>query len=75
MEEKFVNIYKCRLCGEIFSTRVIDEVSEVCFYLGRMCQQSKGEPTPYEHHVCENGDVGFADLMGFRKIKNLEKED
>lgn len=69
MEEKYVNIYKCRLCGEIFSTRLMDDDSYIRTYLEKMCHQSDGERLPYAHHVCKNGDIGFADILGFKKLE------
>lgn len=68
MEEKFVNIYKCRMCGEIFSTILSDDKEYARSYLEKMCHNSIECPLPYCHHICKNGDIGFADILGFKKV-------
>lgn len=72
---KYRAVYKCRLCGKEFTppngyfTDDMTNEARISFFLGRMCQQYEGNNLPYEHHVCDNGDIGFADLLGVRKVK------
>ena len=70
----YKTIYKCRLCGKKFTPPngyFADDMTNdarIQFFLGTMCQQNRGNNLPYEHHICDNGDIGFADLLGVRKV-------
>lgn len=63
-------IYKCRLCGEEFETHIFRDSFEAEFYIAHMAMQFKRHPLPYEHHICKNEDVGFADFIGCRKVED-----
>lgn len=76
---KYRAVYKCRLCGKEFSVLNSYFKDDMCaskvIYLGRMCVQNEGNNLPYEHHVCDNGDIGFADLLGARKVLENESDN
>lgn len=72
---KYRAVYKCRLCGKVFTTSngyfFTDDIkndAKIELFMARMCIQVHGNNLPYEHHVCDNGDVGFGDLLGLRKV-------
>lgn len=58
-DAKFRAIYKCRLCGEKFELPATGE--EVLVEMDA------------ETHYCKDGDFGFADFLGFRKIEDNAK--
>lgn len=74
---KFENVYKCRLCGEMFANSGTD--SEITAWKGtlREIMRASGLDTPYstpevtptmfEMHSCKNGSYGVADFQGTRK--------
>lgn len=68
---EYKTIYKCRLCGKEFTplNGYSKNEAKIAIFIGRMCVQNKGNNLPYEHHVCDNGDIGFADLLGVRKVE------
>lgn len=66
--EKFEVIYKCRMCGEEFSHEEINGDLQAQLYLGKMCVQFKGNNLPFEFHRCKDGDYGFCDLIGCRRV-------
>lgn len=73
---KYRAVYKCRLCGKVFTTQdgyfFTDDIkndAKIDLFFDRMCIQVHGGDLPYEHHVCDNGDVGFGDLLGVRKVE------
>lgn len=71
---KYKAVFKCRLCGKEFSspnayfTDDMTNEAGIEFFIARMCIQYNGNNLPYGHHFCENGDIGFGDLLGVRKV-------
>ena len=74
---KFVNVYKCRLCGEMFTNSGTDSeivawkctLHEIMKASGLNTPYSTPEVTPtmFEMHSCKNGSYGVADFQGARK--------
>lgn len=74
---KFVNVYKCRLCGEMFTSSGTN--SEIAAWKGTLheimkasgldtpCSTPEVTPTMFEMHSCKNGSYGVADFQGTRK--------
>lgn len=72
---KYNAIYKCRLCGKIFSQK-FDEMEEDnalhiinCLILEENTQLGN-QPYfghRYDNHVCEDGSFGFCDFLGMKK--------
>lgn len=63
-------IYKCRLCGEVFEAHELKDIFESQTYCSSMCCQHSGGNFPYEFHICNNEDVGFADFVGCKKVED-----
>lgn len=66
---KYRAIFKCRLCGKEF------EPKNPCAYNPTMAdkeiyEKANGEIKilKFTVHFCENGDIGFGDLLGVRKV-------
>lgn len=68
-------IYKCRLCGEEFERFSFKYIAEAQTYMSNMCVQYGGNNFPYEHHFCKNGNIGFADFIGCRKVGGKDESD
>lgn len=70
-------VYKCRLCGEIFETGKKRNM-QVLQFLQKLGEQDFFRSDDFfgdeikigrcMGHFCGNGDYGFADLQGFRKV-------
>lgn len=70
MDYKFE--YKCRLCGEVFSpsftgSRKIAHDAIIAL----LCDTDRQVPM-YHFHMCNENDMGIADLQGVRGVKNGE---
>lgn len=69
-------IYKCRLCGEIFTDSLICE-REVDMFMekletGKAIYRSisgRNDITIVNPHLCKNGDNGMSDFCGFKKVE------
>lgn len=65
---KYKVVCKCRMCGEEFQCRESDEDSAF-FIQGTIVflpKSMNGGVPPY--HICDNGDIGFGELIGCRKV-------
>lgn len=74
---KYVNVYKCRLCGEMFANSGTD--SEIVAWKGTLheimrasgldtpCSTPEVTPTMFEMHSCKDGSYGVAEFQGTRK--------
>lgn len=72
---KYVAVYKCRLCGEIFYDSLISEEAEKClmaFEKGKsyyLSHSGRNNVSRYKgHYYCKDGSLGVADFQGFRKV-------
>lgn len=69
---KYKLTYKCRLCGEEFQSHGTFEtfgmpIGELLELYAKNCKKhDKGVPP---HHTCDNGDIGFGELIGCRKVE------
>lgn len=66
-------VCKCRLCDKEFtpdgySADNMTNDIPISVFLWRICSQDKTSGLPY-HHTCDNGDIGFGDLLGVRKVE------
>ena len=76
-------IYKCRLCGEEFEKEKVDHKRAVAavLCLGMLENESFDDPTTdisiYRviDHKCEDGSMGLADFLGFRKVEDGNEPD
>lgn len=68
-------IYKCRLCGGEFTKFVTEFSYDANLYIMPMCLQNQRNNLPFESHICPNGDIGFADFLGFRKVEDGNESD
>lgn len=68
-------IYKCRLCGEEYTSKVttsIDTVIENFLHVTTGCKIKRfiGSPiTKTSMHSCADGSLGMADFIGFKKTE------
>lgn len=74
---KFVNIYKCRLCGETYIPSGTN--SKIVAWKGTLheimrasgidtpCSMPEVTPSMFEMHSCKDGSYGVADFQGTRK--------
>ena len=68
--EKLKGFYKCRLCGEKFyncatnSKTASDIVIDICVYGKSKIIQAPGM---IGFHSCDDGSLGIADFIGFKK--------
>lgn len=67
-------IYKCRLCGEEFSTEEFEDnlfVDIAHFALMKEDYSIHGRTLYARHlrHNCIDGSVGFSDFQGFKKVE------
>jgi hypothetical protein len=60
-------MYKCRLCGQIFSDGHTSKnnASKICTTL--MCSDRTGITCKNDIHHCTDGSIGFADFLGFKQ--------
>lgn len=71
--EKYRAIYRCRACGKVFLPERCNEkiirkaMAEFAF---NESLHSKRCGTGMNAHECENGDIGFTDFVGFRKVED-----
>lgn len=71
---EYKSIYKCRLCGEVFSDGETDKSNARFVCTGLM--MSEHLPNRYTGfssfrnivHFCKDGSFGFADFQGFEKM-------
>lgn len=81
---KYVNVYKCRLCGEMFANSGTD--SEIVAWKGTLheimrasgldtpCSTPEVTPTMFEMHSCKDGSYGVAEFQGTRKAESTWQE-
>lgn len=78
--DRFIAIFKCRLCGTIYSSTAKPVDGEEAYtetmdlVIGDKPDYSAG-PFFYEIHHCEGsyaGSYGFGDFQGFRLLKEPE---
>jgi len=63
-------LFKCRLCGETFTTAIAGgrKAAERAALFASMEKVSEPQaPTLHDIHICENGGIGIADFLGFKK--------
>lgn len=58
----FVEIYRCKMCGEKISKACVNDIIADTELL-----KKKDE----NRHFCQNGDMGIAEFIGFKRIDNL----
>lgn len=63
---KYITVCKCRLCGKEFY--VDDDWATELEAAANIIESASGQ-TPFEIHYCDNGDVGFGDVLGARKVE------
>ncbi len=68
-------IYKCRLCGKVFSTGIVNSKKDFEDII-----TFKFPETEYFMHHCEDNNIGCADFLGYSKIpkdvcNKLNKEE
>lgn len=73
-EIKYNAVYKCRLCGEEFVGYESEGYQDTCLFVMEICDQPNYNYSPYKEHICNNGDIGFADFLGCRKAKGRYEE-
>ena len=68
-EMKYRAVYKCRLCGKEFVSS--------CYWIDNMTiddidtykiEKEEGKSPNVIFHFCKEGEIGFADLIGGRKV-------
>lgn len=81
---KYVNVYKCRLCGEIYTPSGTN--SEIAAWKGTLheimrasgldtpCSTPEVTPTMFEMHNCKDGNYGVAEFQGTRKAEPTWQE-
>lgn len=57
----YVEIYKCKMCGEEISKAYKNKITADIELL-----QEKER----DRHFCKNGDMGIAEFIGFKRIGN-----
>lgn len=57
----FVEMYKCKMCGEEISKIHVNDIIADIELLERK------DP---DRHFCKNGDLGIAEFIGFKRIDN-----
>ncbi len=67
---KYKALFKCRLCGKTFinsetSNEIVALNAAIKAIFGKMSEPLV--PTLYDIHICDNGGIGIADFIGFRK--------
>lgn len=62
--------YKCRLCGEVFESRAgTSDISLVTHWLDELRLANTQHPLRVCKHVCNDRDIGLADFLGFKGVK------
>ena len=75
---EYVAVYKCRLCGEIFTdSLVLGEEAVKCltmFDKGKTHYRScSGRNDVYKckgHYCCKDDSIGLSDFQGFKKMRD-----
>lgn len=72
--DEYSAVYKCRLCGEVFSTREFDKDTArfACTGLA-IAEHIPDQYTGFHlfrnlEHFCKDGSYGIADIQGFKKV-------
>lgn len=73
--------FKCRLCGEIFSTVTTENRIMATKIVSHICTNTNSDialaPDSKETHMCKDGGIGMADFLGFNdtvtKADKIEK--
>ena len=63
---KYRAVYKCRFCGKEYEPD--DYVYRTEWETANHMIERSLQSCLLEVHYCENGDVGFGDLIGLRKV-------
>lgn len=81
---KYVNVYKCRLCGEMYTPSGTN--SEIAAWKGTLheimrasgldtpCSTPEVTPTMFEMHCCKDDGYGVAEFQGTRKAGQTWQE-
>lgn len=73
MSKYYYTIYRCRMCGEEFASRVIansEAAIEQMVHITAKCEIKKWAGIPITEtsmHSCADGALGMADFIGFKK--------
>lgn len=64
--------FKCRLCGEIFSTVTTENRIMATKIVSCVCTNTDSDialaPDSKEVHMCKDGGIGMADFLGFNDV-------
>lgn len=63
---QYISVYKCRLCKKTFAGPVADDP---IVYMDGLIYLEEAEHQKYSRHICENGNIGLADLQGLQKTE------
>ena len=75
MSKYYYAIYRCRMCGEEFASRVIansEAAIEQMVHITTKREIKKWAGIPISEtsmHSCADGSFGMADFIGFRKVE------
>lgn len=56
--EMYKKIYKCRMCGKELEMEVVNKIE---------ADSSLLQPNERVRHLCENGNMGIAEFIGYKK--------
>lgn len=73
MKDTYKAVYKCRCCGKVFDSPMRTGKNTAVNSIMSMCVGSVFQNVRINDlHLCENGNIGLADFIGWQKE---EKED
>lgn len=76
-------IYKCRLCGEEFEEKTVNDTLAFATITAFSCGAAESFDVLSENkifyksiqHHCKDGSYGFADFCGFKKVGGEDESD
>ena len=66
----YIALFKCRICCEVYSateteSRNIAQKAAISAVLGKVSDGQ--DPALHDIHICEDGGIGIADFLGFKR--------
>lgn len=63
---QYISVYKCRLCKKTIPGPAVDDP---IIYMDGLIYLEEAEHQKHSRHICENGNIGLADLQGLQKME------
>lgn len=61
----YKELYKCKLCGFMFETAIVEEKIEADLKINELKRKDSSRV-----HYCEDGNIGIAEILGYKISSN-----